>query len=59
MEIKKAEYTTLKAAALKAAENLQEIAAICAGIEARADAASQKAAAYITEKRKNNKFYCR
>ena len=59
MTITKSEYTTLKAAALKAAETLQEITAICSSIENRSKEASKKTSLYIQEKRKTNKFYCR
>ena len=42
MTITKAEYTTLKTAALKAADTLIQITAICSSIENRSKAASKK-----------------
>ena len=59
MTITKTEYTTLKTAALKAAETIKEINAICSTIENRSKEASKKTSLYIQEKRKTNKFYCR
>ena len=59
MTITKAEYTTLKTAALKAADTLIQITAICSSIENRSKEASKKTSLYIQEKRKTNKFYCR
>lgn len=59
MTITKTEYNALKLAALKAAETLQEITAICSNIENRSKEASKKTSLYILEKRKTNKFYCR
>ena len=59
MTITKTEYTTLKTAALKAAETVQQITDICNSIENRTKEASKKTSLYIMEKRKTNKFYCR
>jgi len=59
MTITKTEYTTLKAAALKAADNFKEITLLCSTIENRSKEASKKTSLYIMEKRKTNKFYCR
>ncbi len=59
MTITKKNYITLKAAAVKAADNLQEVLkAINETEQATADH-NKKMIEYITEKRKNNKNYCR
>ena len=59
MIITKANFETLKAAALTAAGDHKNILKAITETETAAAAASAKAAAYITEKRKTNKNYCR
>ena len=58
MTITKNNFEILKRAALQAAPSL-EVAKAIEETEKAAAAASAKAAAYITEKRKTNKNYCR
>ena len=59
MTITKKNYITLKAAALEAADNLQEVLKAIQETEKAAADHNEKMVAYITEKRKNNKNYCR
>jgi len=58
MIITRNNFETLKKAALNAAGDHPEIIKAIQETETAAAAASQKAAAYITEKRKTNKNYC-
>ena len=55
MTITKSEFLVLKQAAGKA----PELNAIVSNIENRSKAHNQKVSAYITEKRKQDKYYCR
>lgn len=59
MTITKKNYITLKQAALNAADNLQEVLKAIQQTEQAAADHNEKMVAYITEKRKNNKNYCR
>ena len=59
MIINKNEYIVLKTAALKAAENVQELTNIFQAIENRSKQASEKTSNYILERRKKDKYYCR
>ena len=59
MTITKKNYLTLKAAAVKAADNLQEVLKAIQETEQAAADHNKKMIEYITEKRKNNKNYCR
>lgn len=59
MTITKKNYLTLKAAAVKAADNLQEVLKAINETEQAAADHNKKMIEYITEKRKNNKNYCR
>jgi len=59
MTITKKNYITLKAAAVKAADNLQEVLKAIQETEQAAADHNKKMIEYITEKRKNNKNYCR
>ena len=59
MTITKKNYLTLKAAAVKAADNLQEVLKAIQETEQAAADHNKKMIEYITEKRKNNKKYCR
>lgn len=59
MTITKKNYITLKAAAVKAADNLQEVLKAIQETEQAAADHNEKMVEYITEKRKNNKNYCR
>lgn len=59
MTITKKNYITLKAAAVKAADNLQEVLKAINETEQAAADHNKKMIEYITEKRKNNKNYCR
>lgn len=59
MIITKNNFEILKAAAVKAAGDQLTILRAIEETEKAAAAASAKAAAYITEKRKTNKNYCR
>lgn len=59
MIINKNEYITLKTAALKNADNIQEINVILLSIENRSKEASKKTTQYIMERRKQDKNYCR
>lgn len=58
MIITRNNFETLKAAALNAAGDHKNILKAIQETETAAAAASAKAAAYITEKRKTNKNYC-
>lgn len=59
MTITKKNYITLKQAALSAADNLQEILKAIEQTEKAAADHNEKMVAYILEKRKDNKNYCR
>lgn len=59
MTITKKNFLTLKAAALQAADSLQEVLKAIQETEQAAADHNGKMVAYITEKRKNNKNYCR
>lgn len=59
MTITKKNYITLKAAAVKAADNLQEVLKAINETEQAAADHNKKMIEYITAKRKNNKNYCR
>lgn len=59
MTITKKNYITLKQAALNAADKLQEVLKAIEQTEKAENDHNQKMVAYITEKRRNNKNYCR
>lgn len=59
MTITKSNYIILKQAALNAAENLQEILKAIEQTEKAENDHNKKMVAYITEKRRNNRNYCR
>lgn len=59
MTITKKNYITLKQAALNAADNLQEILKAIEQTEKAENDHNKKMVAYITEKRRNDKNYCR
>lgn len=59
MTITKNEFNILNQAAAKAADIFPELTAICTNIENRSKEQNKKNSAYIMEKRKSNKNYCR
>lgn len=59
MTITKNNFMILRAAALKAADNLQEVLKAIQETEKAENDHNKKMVAYITEKRRNNKNYCR
>lgn len=59
MTITKNNFMILRAAALQAAENNTQILKAIQETEQAAADHNEKMVAYITEKRKNNKNYCR